>query len=73
MRRREFISIVGGASVLPLAARAQQRPNPVIGYLHIGRADHNAYLEDAFCRGLASPMLRVGCSRQRGNGHRHRK
>ena len=38
MRRREFISTVDGASLLPLAARAQKRPNPVIGYLHIGRA-----------------------------------
>jgi putative ABC transport system substrate-binding protein len=52
MRRREFIAIVGGASLLPLAARAQQRANPVVGYLHVGRADHNTYLEDAFRRGL---------------------
>jgi putative tryptophan/tyrosine transport system substrate-binding protein len=37
---------------LPLAARAQQRANPVVGYLHVGRADHNTYLEDAFRRGL---------------------
>src|SRR5262245_11319619 len=52
MRRREFISIVGGASLLPLAARAQQGSNPVVGYLHVGTADHNTYLRDAFRRGL---------------------
>jgi putative tryptophan/tyrosine transport system substrate-binding protein len=52
MRRREFIAIVGGASLLPLAARGQQRANPVVGYLHVGKADANAFLDDAFRRGL---------------------
>src|SRR5215469_14969580 len=52
MQRREFIGVVGGAALLPLAARAQPRTHPVIGYLHVGRADHNTYLEDAFRRGL---------------------
>jgi putative ABC transport system substrate-binding protein len=50
MRRREFIRIVGGASLLPLAASAQQRSNPVVGYLHVGKTD--SQLEDAFRRGL---------------------
>jgi putative ABC transport system substrate-binding protein len=50
MRRREFIGIVGGASLLPLAARAQQKANPVVGYLHVGKTD--SHLEDAFRRGL---------------------
>jgi putative tryptophan/tyrosine transport system substrate-binding protein len=52
MRRREFIAIVGGASLLPLAARAQAPAKPVIGFLYVGRADANAYLADAFRRGL---------------------
>ena len=50
MRRREFITLIGGATAWPLAARAQ--PVPIIGYLSSRAADTEAHLVAAFRRGL---------------------
>lgn len=43
LRRREFLSVVGGAALAwPLAARAQQPTMPVIGYLSTGSPESDA-------------------------------
>jgi putative tryptophan/tyrosine transport system substrate-binding protein len=52
MRRREVITMLGGAAAWPLAARAQQPGLLVIGFMHsLGRNDR-VNLLDAFRRGL---------------------
>src|SRR5262245_42539896 len=54
MKRREFVSILGGATLAwPITAFAQQRPTPVIGYLGSGSPEASATDITAFRKGLS--------------------
>jgi putative ABC transport system substrate-binding protein len=52
MRRREFITLLGGAAACPLAARAQQSQMPVVGYLNTRGPGDDPQLLAALRRGL---------------------
>jgi putative ABC transport system substrate-binding protein len=53
MRRREFLSLMGGAAAWPVATGAQQPPTPLVGYISSLGQNVSVQFDAAFRRGLS--------------------
>src|SRR5215468_4409908 len=60
MRRREFLSLIGGVAVAPVIARAQQTSVPIVGLLGATTAQGYAAQLAAFRKGLSEAGLVEG-------------
>jgi putative ABC transport system substrate-binding protein len=57
IRRREFITLLGGAAAWPMLTRAQQTALPVIGFLSSGAPDWTGKNLTAYRKGSAKPAI----------------
>jgi putative ABC transport system substrate-binding protein len=53
MRRRDFVTLIGGAAVWPFTAQAQQSALPVVGWMSSSTDSTSVHLVAAFKRGLS--------------------
>ena len=60
IRRRDFITLLGGAAAWPFALRAQQPAMPVIGYLSSGSQGISGERLRMFLQGLSEAGLSEG-------------
>jgi hypothetical protein len=64
MKRREFIAIAGGAAAWPLAARAQQKGLPVIGFMSSRSPEDSQSVLTGFRKGLSEGGIVEGKGRR---------
>jgi putative ABC transport system substrate-binding protein len=64
VRRREFITLLGGAAAWPVAAWAQQSAIPLVGYFSGRSSDSEELLLSFFRKGLEEEGFTIGWKRR---------